>query len=42
MVCRVIGETEDDVRNEIQHYALQYAQDGPIEIRIKPRKRSAQ
>lgn len=36
MVCRVMGETEDDVKNEIRHYAAQYAQDGPLEIRISP------
>jgi hypothetical protein len=41
MVCRVIGYSEDDVRNEIGHYVMQYAQDGPLEVRIKPpRKRS--
>jgi hypothetical protein len=41
MVVRVTGETEADVRNEINHYAVQYAQDGPLEIRVKPpRKRT--
>jgi hypothetical protein len=36
-----MGETEDDVRNEIGHYAMQYAQDGPIEIKVtSPRKRT--
>lgn len=35
MVAKVIGETKDDVTNEINHYAMMYSQDGPVKIKTK-------
>jgi hypothetical protein len=41
MVAQVIGDSEERVKGETAHYAMQYGQDGPVKIVIKPpRKRS--
>lgn len=40
IVAKVEGSTEAAVDREIQHYAMMYAQDGPVEIKFKPPKRS--
>jgi len=39
-VAKVEGPTEASVDREIQHYAMVYAQDGPVEIKFKPPSRS--
>jgi hypothetical protein len=36
MVAKVCGETENDVKNEINHYAVMYEADGPVSIIVKP------
>lgn len=43
VVASAWGQNRDRVLAEASHYAAQYAQDGPIELRIKPdhRKRRA-
>lgn len=33
MVASVCGGTEEQARREIEHYAMQYVVDGPVEIR---------
>lgn len=40
MVASVSGPTEASVDREIQHYAMMYVQDGPVEIKFKPPKPS--
>lgn len=34
MVAGVSAESEAEVRREINHYALMYSQDGPVETRV--------
>jgi hypothetical protein len=36
MVANVCGETDNDVKNEINHYAMIYEPDGPVSIILKP------
>jgi hypothetical protein len=36
MVAKVCGETDCDVKNEINHYAMIYEKDGPVYIILKP------
>jgi hypothetical protein len=41
VVAAVFGPNGESVQREIQHYAAQYVQDGPVRIElIPPRRRS--
>jgi hypothetical protein len=40
IVAKVEGPTQAAIGREIQHYAMMYVQDGPVEVKIKPPARS--